>query len=140
MVATPVKLEPVTVEFKLVPVKVSAFAMIFVEPADVNLPFSSTVKVGIEVAEPYVPEVTPEFAKVAAAVTFPEPSNVGLVYVTSPVKAIVLPVANFVAVLALPVKAPVKSVELTETNPVTEVTVPPKVIVVDPNVVVLLAN
>ncbi len=49
-------------------------------------------------------------------------------------------VANFVAVLALPVKAPVKSVELTETNPVTDVTVPPKVIVVFPKTVELFAN
>jgi hypothetical protein len=48
--------------------------------------------------------------------------------------------ANFVAVLALPVKAPVNPVEVTEVNPVTEVTVPPKVIVVLPKVVVLFIN
>lgn len=48
--------------------------------------------------------------------------------------------ANLVAVLALPVNAPVKLVADKDVKPVTLVTVPPKVIVVDPNVVVLVAN
>ena len=58
----------------------------------------------------------------------------------SPVVEIVLPVARAVAVDALPVNAPVNPVELTELNPVTEVTVPPNVIAVEPKVVVLFAN
>ena len=48
--------------------------------------------------------------------------------------------ANLVAVLALPVKAPVNPADVTELNPVTDVTVPPKVNVVDPKVVVLFTN
>jgi hypothetical protein len=48
--------------------------------------------------------------------------------------------ANFVAVLALPVRAPVNPVEVTELKPVTDVMVPPKVIVVLPNTVELFAN
>ena len=48
--------------------------------------------------------------------------------------------ANLVAVLALPVNAPVNPVEETEVKPVTEVTVPPNVIVVDPRVVILFAS
>ena len=52
----------------------------------------------------------------------------------------VLPVASAVAVLPLPVNAPVKLVEATEDNPVTDVTVPPSVIVVVPNVVLLFTN
>ena len=56
------------------------------------------------------------------------------------VPLIFLAVAKVVAVDAFPVNAPVNPVELTEVNPVTEVTVPPNVIVVEPNVVVLFAN
>jgi len=52
----------------------------------------------------------------------------------------VLPVASADAVLAFPVKAPVKLVAANDVKPTTEVTVPPKVIVVAPNVVVLFAN
>lgn len=48
--------------------------------------------------------------------------------------------ANLVAVLALPVNAPVNPVEVTDSKPITEVTVPPKVIVVDPRIVELFAN
>ena len=69
-----------------------------------------------------------------------DPSKIPLVYVMSPVVEIVLPVAKAVAVDAFPVNAPVNPVELTELNPVTEVTVPPKVIVVLPNEVVLFTN
>jgi len=78
--------------------------------------------------------------KVAEPVTFDVPSNAPLVYARSPVVEIVLPVARAVAVLALPVNAPVNPVDVTEANPVTEVTVPPNVIVVEPNVVVLFAS
>jgi len=56
------------------------------------------------------------------------------------VPLIFLAVANVVAVLAFPVNAPVNAVELTELNPVTEVTVPPSVIVVEPKLVVFVAN
>ena len=53
---------------------------------------------------------------------------------------IVLPVASAVAVLALPVNAPVNPVDVIEAKPVTEVTVSPNVIVVDPNVMEGFAN
>lgn len=46
-------------------------------------------------------------ARVPAAVTFPEPSNVGDVYVKSPVIEMVRPVCNAVAVPALPLTEPV---------------------------------
>ena len=50
---------------------------------------------------------------------------------------IVLPVVNAVAV---PETVPIKVVDVNEVNPVTELTVPPKVIVVEPKVVELFAN
>ena len=50
---------------------------------------------------------------------------------------IVLPVVNAVAV---PETVPIKVVDVNEVNPVTEVTVPPNVIVVEPKVVELFAN
>ena len=50
---------------------------------------------------------------------------------------IVLPVVNAVAV---PESVPIKVVEVNEVKPVTEVTVPPNVIAVDPNVVELFTN
>ena len=50
---------------------------------------------------------------------------------------IVLPVVSAVAV---PETVPIKVVEVNEVNPVTEVTVPPNVIVVEPKVVELFAN
>jgi hypothetical protein len=68
----------------------------------------------------------------AAIVISPEPSKL--------TPLIARAVASFVAVLALPVKAPVNPVEVIELKPVTEVTVPPKVSVVEPKVVVLFAN
>lgn len=49
-------------------------------------------------------------------------------------------VVNVFAVLAVPDKVPTNVVELKEVKPVTEVTVPPKVMVVDPKVVELFAN
>ena len=55
----------------------------------------------------------------------------------SPVVDIVLPVANAVAV---PDKVPVKLVAAKLVNPVTEVTVPPNVMVVEPKMVELFAN
>ena len=55
-----------------------------------------------------VPRAT-EFAWIVAVpVTFPDPSNEAEVQTTSPVIPIVRPVANAVAVEALPLKAPVK--------------------------------
>ena len=50
---------------------------------------------------------------------------------------IVLPVVSAVAV---PETVPIKVVDVNEVNPVTEVTVPPNVIVVEPKVVELFAN
>jgi len=93
IVPTPVKLELVTVDFKVVPDNVPASATIVMSALPLN--------------------------------------GVPLIF---------LAVANVVAVEAFPDNAPVNPVELTELNPVTEVTVPPKVIVVLPNVVALLAN
>ena len=48
--------------------------------------------------------------------------------------------ASAVAVLALPVKAPVNPVEVTEVNPAIVVLVLPKLILVEPNVIALFAN
>lgn len=42
--------------------------------------------------------------------------------------------------VAVPDNVPIKLVEVTEVNPVTAVTVPPNVIVVEPKVVVFVAN
>ena len=42
--------------------------------------------------------------------------------------------------VAVPDNVPIKLVDVIEVNPVTEVTVPPNDIVVEPNIVVLLAN
>ena len=52
MVATPVKLEPVTVDFNAVPLKVPASAIIEADPAAVRRPLASTVNVGIAVVDP----------------------------------------------------------------------------------------
>ena len=93
IVPTPVKLELVTVDFKVVPDNVPASATIVMSALPLNA-----------------------------------------------VPLIFLEDANVVAVLALPVNAPVNPVELTELNPVTEVTVPPNVKVVEPNKVELDAN
>lgn len=49
-------------------------------------------------------------------------------------------VVNVFAVLAVPESVPIKVVEANEFKPVTFVTVPPNVIVVEPKVVVLVAN
>ncbi len=78
--------------------------------AAVKRPLLSTVKVGMAVDDPYEPAVTDVFVKVAAPVTFVVPSNDPLVNDISPVVEIVLPVARAVAVLALPVSAPVNPV------------------------------
>ena len=75
--------------------------------------------------------------KVAEPVTFAVPSKLPLVKVRSPVVEIVLPVVKAVAV---PESVPIKIVEVNEVKPVTEVTVPPNVIVVDPNTVELFDN
>ena len=93
IVPTPVKLELITVDFKVVPDNVPASAIIVISALPLNA-----------------------------------------------VPLIFLAVANVVAVDAFPVKAPVNPVELTELKPVTEVTVPPNDINVEPNVVVLFAN
>ena len=93
MVPTLVKLEPVTVDFKVVPVKVPASAVTVISA----LPLKATPLIFLEVA-------------------------------------------NVVAVVALPDNAPDKFVAANELKPVTEVTVPPNVIVVEPKVVVLFAS
>lgn len=110
-------------------------------PVDVILPLESTVN-GVTVVALllYVPDVTPELARVAVPVTLPEPSNEPLVYVTSPVKAIVRPVANVVAVLALLVSAPTNDVEVTLVNPVSVVELLPSDIAVVPTVIELFAS
>jgi len=55
-------------------------------------------------------------------------------------KVVKLEFDEAVIFVAVPDKVPVNPSELTEVNPVTEVTVPPNVIVVEPKVVVLVAN
>lgn len=67
--------------------------------AAVIKPFALTVMFAL-VNDPTLPFTV---AKVPAAVTFPEPSNVGDVYAKSPVIEMVRPVASAVAVPALPV-------------------------------------
>ena len=52
MVPTEVKFDPVTLDFKVVPDKVPASAMIDADPAAVRRPFASTVNVGIAVVDP----------------------------------------------------------------------------------------
>ena len=61
------------------PVTVLVALGILVVLALVILPLLSTVIVGTLVEVPYVPLDTPLFASVAAAVTFPVPSKLGLV-------------------------------------------------------------
>jgi hypothetical protein len=100
IVPTLVKLDPVTVDFKVVPLKVPASAIIEAVPAAVKRPLASTVKVGMAVVDPYDPAVTVVFVKVADAVTFALPSNAPVVKDTSPEVEMVLPV---VRVAALPV-------------------------------------
>jgi hypothetical protein len=102
----------------------------------VTLPFASTVIFGINALFPYVFEITPVFDRVVTKFKFEVPSKLP-VDVISPVVSIVLAVVN---PLAVPLKVPVKLVEVTEFNPVTFVNVPPKLIVVDPKVIALLAS
>ena len=52
----------------------------------------------------------------------------------------VLPVVNAFALDAVPLKVPVKLVDVTELSPVTLVYVPPRLIDVDPSVMALLAS
>ena len=93
IVPTLVKLDPVTVDFNVVPVTVPASAVTVIS----ELPLKA-------------------------------------------IPLMFLEVANVVAVVALPDNAPDKFVAANELKPVTEVTVPPNVNVVDPNVVVFVAN
>ena len=51
-IPTEVKEEVITVEFKVLPVRVAAGAMTTAVLAAVNLPWASTVKVGMAVEEP----------------------------------------------------------------------------------------
>ena len=76
----------------------------------VTRPLALTVTTGMADDEPYVPTFEFTVASVPAAVTFAEPLNDGLVHVTSPVMAIVRPVAKVVAVVALPESAPLNVV------------------------------
>lgn len=73
---------------------------------------------------PYVGDITPDIDCVPSKV-FPY---------------ILLPVCNAEAVVALPVNAPINPVDVTEFNPVTLVYVPPNDIVVEPKLIILLAN
>ena len=77
------------------------------DEAPVTKPLAFTVICGTKVEEPKVPTFEFTVANVPAAVTFPVPSNAGLVYAKSPVIAIVLAFNNLVAVSALPAIVPV---------------------------------
>jgi hypothetical protein len=71
----------------------------------------------VEATVVIVDELTPPtLFTVAAAVTSCVPLNVGLVYDTSPVVDMVLPVVN---PLAVPLKVPAKLVDVTELSPAT---------------------
>ena len=85
-------------------------------------------------------DVTTLLAKVVPVNVFASAATVISALPSNATPLMFLVAANFVAVLALPVNAPVNPVEVTEVNPVTEVTVPPRVIVVLPKVVELFAN
>jgi hypothetical protein len=136
-VEAPVVPEPVTS-----PVNVNA--PLGIETADVvtdvTRPFALTVTTGIDDAEPNVPTLLLTVANVDADDTLPDPSNAKLVQATSPLIAIVLAVANAVAVLALPVNAPVKPVEVTEVKPANVVDVAPSAVDVEPIVTVVFVN
>ena len=74
------------------------------------LPF--TVMTGISMVDPNAPIFEFTAASVPAAVTLPDPSKLGEVYVISPVIDSILPVVHLVALVAvsaLPVRAPVTS-------------------------------
>ena len=68
----------------------------------------------------------------AVTVISAEPSNA--------VPLIFFGALSLIAVLAVPDKVPTKLLEVNELKPVTEVTVPPNVIIVEPSVVVLFAS
>ena len=86
-----------------------------------------------------MPAVTPVLANVADIVAFAEPSNPADPD-KSPATANVLEVANAVAVLALPVKAPTNVVDVTEVKPANVVDVAPNDMLVDPTVTALFAK
>ncbi len=108
-------------------------------------PLATAIAVPLHTPEVMVPtpvklELTTLLAKVVPVNVFASAAIVISALPSNATPFMFLVAANFVAVLAFPVKDPVNPVEVTEVNPVTEVTVPPKVIVVLPNVVELFAN
>lgn len=70
--------------------------------AEVTLPFSSIVRIGISEDDPYDDADTPEFARVVEIPALADPSKLA-VPVTSPVSAIALAVVSFVDVPEFPV-------------------------------------
>ena len=108
-------------------------------------PLAIAISVALHVPEVIVPTevklepVTVDFNEVPVNV----PASAPIIMSALPSNAIpliFLDEVNLSAVLAVPDKVPVKLVAAKEVNPVTEVTVPPRVIVVEPKVVELLAN
>ena len=75
----PLMVAPFALEVPAIGVKVLTPAVIEVELALVILPFVSTVKTGIAVEDPYVPDETPDAAKVATPVTSAVPSKLPLI-------------------------------------------------------------
>lgn len=107
-----VKDDVTTFEARVVPVSVPAGAMTTLPEAEVINPLPFTVNVGMEVEEPKLPTLELTVARVPTAVTFPDPSKEGEVYVKSPDIDIVRAVARMVAVSALPVRDPTKEPEV----------------------------
>lgn len=138
IVPTLVREEVTTVALRVVPERVPAGAMTAFPLAAVMRPLPLTVNDGIEVDEPKEPTFALTVAKVRALVLLAEPSKELHALVASPVSVpIVLGVvsaAAVVAVLAFPVKAPTKEVEVTEVSPARVVEVAPRAIFVLPTV------
>lgn len=108
-------------------------------------PLAILIVVPLQTPEVIVPtlvklDVTTLLAKVVPVNVFASAAIVMSALPSNATPLMFLVAANLVAVLALPVSVPVNPVDVTDVNPATEVTVPPKVIVVLPNVVVLFAN
>jgi hypothetical protein len=105
----------------------------------VTRPLPFTVMVGTVVELPNAPVFELTVASVSAALTATLPSN-ETVHDASPVAVIERAVASVVAVVALPVSAPVKLVEATEVNPASVVELAPSAIAVVPTVTELFTN
>ena len=109
-------------------------------PAAVTNPFAFTVTVLTCDADPKEPTLLFTVASVRGIDAFAAPVKAALVPVPSPETLMVLPVCRAVAVLALPVSAPVKVVLETDVNPDRVEALAPKAMLVLPTVIVLFVS